>query len=79
MKDILLKEKIMKRVFSPIRNKEDTEFHSVFLFLHENSEILCEWKEVDGIWVRIMGETGCMVVVAETKRYPPLPICCFPS
>lgn len=61
MKDILLKEKITKRVFSPVRNKEAAAFHSVFLFLHENSEI-CEWKEVDGIWVRITGETGRMVV-----------------
>ena len=78
MKDILLKEKLMKQVFSPIRNKEDAAFHSVFLFLHENAEI-CEWKEVDGIWVRVTGETGCMAVVTETERYPPLPICCFPS
>lgn len=55
MKDILLKEKITKQVFSPIRNKEDAAFHSVFLFLHENAEI-CEWKE-DG-WYLGQGYGG---------------------
>ena len=77
----LLKEKITKQALSPVRNKEDAAFCSedcffVLFLLPENAKI-CEWKEVDGIWVRITGERGRMADVAETGLHSPPPICPF--